>query len=68
MFHYDQCMENHIKSLQDEGRYRVFLDLERIVGQYPKAYNFGDYTSVDGKCPRNSLEPMSDITVWCSND
>ncbi|MBO6549266.1 MAG: 5-aminolevulinate synthase [Rhizobiales bacterium] len=68
MFHYDQCLEDHIKSLQDEGRYRVFLDLERIVGQYPKAYNFGDYTSVDGKCPRNTLEPMSDITVWCSND
>lgn len=68
MFHYDQCLEDHIKSLQDEGRYRVFLDLERVAGQYPKAYNFGDYTSVDGKCPRNSLEPMSDITVWCSND
>lgn len=68
MFHYDQCLEGHIKSLQDEGRYRVFLDLERIVGQYPKAYNFGDYTSVDGKCPRNTLEPLSDITVWCSND
>ncbi len=68
MFHYDQCLEDHIKSLQDEGRYRVFLDLERIAGQYPRAYNFGDYTSVDGKCPRNSLEPMSDITVWCSND
>jgi 5-aminolevulinate synthase len=68
MFHYDQCLEDHIKSLQDEGRYRVFLDLERIVGQYPKAYNFGDYTSVDGKCPRNTLEPLSDITVWCSND
>ncbi len=68
MFHYDQCLEDQIKSLQDEGRYRVFLDLERIVGQYPKAYNFGDYTSVDGKCPRNTLEPLSDITVWCSND
>ncbi len=68
MFHYDRCLEDHIKSLQDEGRYRVFLDLERIVGQYPKAYNFGDYTSVDGKCPRNTMEPMSDITVWCSND
>lgn len=68
MFQYDQCLEDHIKSLQDEGRYRVFLDLERIVGQYPKAYNFGDYTSVDGKCPRNTLEPLSDITVWCSND
>lgn len=68
MFHYDQCLEEHLDTLKDEGRYRVFLDLERIVGQYPRAYNFGDYTSVDGKCPRNSLEPMGDITVWCSND
>lgn len=68
MFQYDQCLTKHLDKLKDEGRYRVFLDLERIVGQYPRAYNFGDYTSVDGKCPRNSLDPMGDITVWCSND
>ena len=68
MFHYDQCLEKQLETLKQEGRYRVFLDLERIVGQFPKASNFGDYTSVDGKCPRNSLDPIGDITVWCSND
>jgi len=68
MFHYDQCLENQLQTLKDEGRYRVFLDLERIVGQFPKASSFGEYTSVDGKCPRNSLEPIGDVTVWCSND
>lgn len=68
MFQYDQCLTEHLDSLKEEGNYRVFLDLERIVGQYPRAYNFGDYTSVDGKCPRNNLDPMGDITVWCSND
>ena len=68
MFSYDKYLEEKIEALKEEGRYRVFLDLERIVGQFPKASNFGDYTSVDGKCPRNSVEPMGDITVWCSND
>ena len=68
MFSYDKFLADKIEALKEEGRYRVFLDLERIVGQYPKASNFGDYTSVDGKCPRNSLEPMGDIIVWCSND
>lgn len=68
MFQYDQCLEEQLNSLKEEGRYRVFLDLERIVGQYPKASSFGAYTSVDGTCPRNSLEPIGDITVWCSND
>ena len=68
MFSYDKCLEDKLNSLKDEGRYRVFLDLERIVGQFPKASNFGDYTSVDGKCPRNTFEPIGDITVWCSND
>lgn len=68
MFRYDKCLDGHIKSLQDEGRYRVFLDLERIVGQYPRALNFGSYTSADGKCLRDEAEPMGDIIVWCSND
>lgn len=68
MFSYDKCLEERLEKLKDEGRYRVFLDLERIVGQFPRASNFGGYTSVDGKCPRNSFEPIGDITVWCSND
>lgn len=68
MFQYEQCLEQKLDALKEEGRYRYFLDLERIVGQFPKASHFGAYTSGDGTCPRNSVEPIGDITVWCSND
>lgn len=47
--HFDQA----IKSLKDEGRYRVFNDLQRRVGEFPMAY---------------SHSAQRDITVWCSND
>ena len=42
--------------LHDEGRYRVFAELERIVGAFPRARFHRE-----GDAPR-------DVTVWCSND
>ncbi len=50
---YDRHFHAAIDSLKDEGRYRVFNDLQRRVGDFPKAYSH----SAD-----------RDITVWCSND
>jgi 5-aminolevulinate synthase len=50
---YDQCFEQHVDALKKEGRYRVFNDLQRKVGQFPTAFS---HTA--GK----------DITIWCSND
>jgi len=44
-----------IDQLKRENRYRVFADLERRVGHFPKA------TYRDGQTAK-------DVTVWCSND
>ena len=42
--------------VRDEGRYRIFRDIRRVRGQFPRATWFKD-----------GLE-QQDITVWCSND
>jgi len=52
---YEQVFADAIARLKNEGRYRVFADLERRAGQFPKALRHG---------PNGSHE----ITVWCSND
>lgn len=54
-FDYQQAFENALGAVRAEGRYRVFADLERIRGRYPRALYHG------GEKPR-------EITVWCSND
>ncbi|MCX5497771.1 5-aminolevulinate synthase [Kaistia dalseonensis] len=52
---YQSFFVDAIEALHNEKRYRVFADLERIVGRFPHAI----WRSERG--PR-------EITVWCSND
>jgi 5-aminolevulinate synthase len=52
---YESYFQKQLDGLRKEGRYRVFADLERHVGDFPRA----TYHSVRG--PR-------EVTVWCSND
>jgi 5-aminolevulinate synthase len=52
---FETFFRKELEGLRQEGRYRVFADLERHVGKFPRA----TYRGKDG--PR-------DVTVWCSND
>lgn len=56
MSFYETFFENRLSELHKEGRYRVFADLERKVGQFPKAVY------------RDAVGNPRDITIWCSND
>ncbi|TAL37177.1 MAG: 5-aminolevulinate synthase [Alphaproteobacteria bacterium] len=53
---YETFFENRIADLHKEGRYRVFADLERQVGKFPKAI----FRAEDGA--------EQEVTIWCSND
>ena len=52
---FDTIFEGQLDALKEEGNYRIFAELERRVGQFPRAANYGQ----DG---------VKDVTVWCSND
>ncbi|PWG16893.1 5-aminolevulinate synthase [Salibaculum griseiflavum] len=52
---YDDYFRSELTRLKDEGNYRVFADLERERGAFPKARNHID-------------DAVRDVTIWCSND
>lgn len=52
---YDRIFSDAIAGIKDEGRYRVFMDIERKNGDFPCA----TWHTEDGE---------KDIVVWCSND
>ncbi|MFY7853726.1 MAG: 5-aminolevulinate synthase [Brevundimonas sp.] len=51
---YESFFQAELDSLRDSGNYRVFAELERKRGQFPRATKHGD--------------GPSEVTVWCSND
>jgi 5-aminolevulinate synthase len=53
---YQRFFADKITALQEEGRYRVFAELERHAGQYPHATRYLDDGTEDV------------VVVWCSND
>lgn len=52
---YEKFFQSKLDGLHEEGRYRVFADLERHVGSFPYATRYRE----DG---------THQVTVWCSND
>jgi 5-aminolevulinate synthase len=54
-FPYEARLQALLANLRREGRYRVFADIVRHRGEYPRA----TFRAPDGARP---------VTVWCSND
>ncbi len=52
---YDSLFNSQLDTLRSEGNYRVFADLERHCGAFPRARTHGRGAE-------------RDVTVWCSND
>src|SRR5690606_33864776 len=53
---YRGIFEEAVDTLRSEKRYRVFADLERIAGRFPRAIY------------RDDADNAREITIWCSND
>src|ERR1700736_379100 len=50
---YEGFFRERLDALRAEGRYRVFADLERRCGRFPRAFDY---------------RIGAEVTVWCSND
>jgi 5-aminolevulinate synthase len=52
---YERLFRKQLDGLRSEGNYRVFADLQRHAGAFPRATHYRER----GQAP---------VTVWCSND
>ncbi len=52
---FDGMFNAQLDALKEEGNYRIFAELERRCGQFPKAKSHDD-------------DAPDEVTVWCSND
>ncbi len=53
---FEHFFESELSGLREAGNYRVFADLERRQGQFPRATRY------------NAEGESEEVTVWCSND
>jgi len=51
---FDKLFQAQLDQLKEEGNYRIFAELQRKCGHFPKV--------------RNHSDGQDHVTVWCSND
>jgi 5-aminolevulinate synthase len=51
---FDKLFQAQLDQLKEEGNYRIFAELQRKCGDFPKV--------------RNHSDGQDEVTVWCSND
>ena len=54
-FDHQNFFTGELDQLRQEGRYRVFAELERKAGHFPRARRYKDGVT-------------EDVTIWCAND
>jgi 5-aminolevulinate synthase len=54
-FDHQSFFSSELDLLRQEGRYRVFAELERKAGHFPQARRYKD-------------GEIQDVTIWCAND
>lgn len=52
---FESAFDAALNDIKNEGRYRVFANIERINGQFPRAKFYNETSS-------------KEIIIWCSND
>lgn len=55
IFDHQKFFTGELDQLREEGRYRVFAELERKAGHFPQARRYKDGVT-------------QDVTIWCAND
>jgi 5-aminolevulinate synthase len=55
VFNHQNFFTSELDQLRQEGRYRVFAELERKAGHFPLARRYKDGAT-------------QDVTIWCAND
>jgi 5-aminolevulinate synthase len=56
LYDYRAAFQSAVEQVKGEGRYRVFADLKRVRGKFPRAVR------------RREDGTEQDVVVWCSND